>query len=129
VIVWSGWDNLDDDPEHVIPVAIDALVTAARGWADEGRPWAVLMAGEGDSWELPWLGTGPAPWLSMSDEYGDDLALDDDSWGSDAEIADDSYSFDEDKVGHSDDQFGHSDDQFSHSDDQFSHSDDQFSNW
>ena len=104
VIVWTGWDNIDDDPEHVIPVAVDALVTAARSWADEGRPWALLMAGDGESWELSWLGTGPVPWESLDDSDDEDLADDEDAWESEDEITDDSYTFDEDKVNQSDDQ-------------------------
>lgn len=93
VIVWSGWDGLDDDPEHVIPVAVDALATAARTWADEGRPWAVLLVGDGPSWELPWAGAGPAPWEAEDDDLADDEG--DDEWGEEEEISDDSYTFDE----------------------------------
>lgn len=87
VIVWSGWDGLDDDPDHVLPVAVDALQTAARAWADEGRPWAILMAGDGPSWELPWLGFGPAPWEAESDDEFDDDDDDVGAWEED-EIAD-----------------------------------------
>lgn len=93
VIVWTGWDGLDDDPEHVLPVAVDALTTAASTWADEGRPWAVLMAGDGPSWDLPWAGAGVAPWED-SDEV-DDLDDDDDEWADEEEISDESYSYDD----------------------------------
>ncbi len=88
VIVWSGWDGLDDDPDHVLPVAVDALLTAARAWADEGRPWAILMVGDGPAWELPWLGAGPAPWEAESDDELDDIADDDAGAWEEDEIAD-----------------------------------------
>lgn len=93
VIVWTGWDGLDDDPEHVLPVAVDALTTAAATWADEGRPWALLMAGDGPSWDLPWAGSGPAPWEDS--ESADEVDDGEDDWVDPEEITDDSYSFDD----------------------------------
>lgn len=64
VLVWSGWDGLEeeDDGEELIGTVLDALRTAADTWADQGRPWAILMVGEGRSWTLPWLGAGTPPW-------------------------------------------------------------------
>ena len=91
VVVWTGWDGLDDDPDHVLPIAVDALVTAARTWADEGRPWAILVVGDGPSWDLPWHGVGPAPWdHDASDEELDDEELADEELDDGDEIADDS---------------------------------------
>ena len=61
VIVWSGWDLLHDDDEEAVATAVDALATAAQSWAHEGRPCTVLVAGDGPTWQLPWLGAGPIP--------------------------------------------------------------------
>ncbi len=96
VIVWTGWDGLDEDPEHVIPTAVDALATAAATWADEGRPWAVLLVGDGPSWDLPWAGAGPAPW-----EGAEDLAEEDWDDGDDAvELPDGEYEVEEAELSH-----------------------------
>ena len=40
----------------------------------------------------------------MADDDDEDLADDEDAWESEEEITNDSYTFDEDKVSHSDDQ-------------------------
>lgn len=93
VIVWTGWDGLDDDPEHVIPTAVDALATAAATWMDEGRPWAVLLSGDGPSWDLPWLGAGPAPWEGGDEDLGDELG---DEWQDEGpELPDAEYDVEE----------------------------------
>lgn len=93
VIVWTGSDGLDDDPEHVIPIAVDALVTASRTWADEGRPWAILVSGEGASWDLPWIGSGEPPWESdLTDDFDEDDIEDDPD---EDEISDESYEYED----------------------------------
>ncbi len=103
VIVWTGWDGLDEDEEEAMPTAVDAFATAAQTWADEGRPWAVLVVGDGPSWQLPWLGEGAPPWEDESDEDLDDVdededEQDDEAWGDDeAEIVDDSYTFEDER--------------------------------
>lgn len=109
VIVWTGWDGLDEeDVDEVVPTAVDALATAAQYWVDEGRPWAVLVVGDGPSWQLPWAGAGAPPWEDSDDEdeWDDDEESDDSrGWGSDDdaddmadEIADESYTFDDGPV-------------------------------
>ncbi len=103
VIVWTGWDGLDEDAEDAMPTAVDAFATAAQTWTDEGRPWAVLVVGDGPSWQLPWLGAGPPPWEDDAadlDELGDAEDDDDEEWDTDdAEISDESYTFDEERAG------------------------------
>lgn len=98
VIVWTGWDGLDEDAEDAMPTAVDAFATAAQTWVDEGRPWAVLVVGDGPSWQLPWLGEGTPPW---EDDTDDDLdGPDAEEWDEDEEeISDDSYSFDDEPSG------------------------------
>ncbi len=72
VVLWTGWDGLDEDTDHVVPVGVDALATAATAWAAEGRPWTVLVCGDGPSWDLPWWGGGAAPWEAAETDGGDE---------------------------------------------------------
>lgn len=74
VLTWTGWESVAEEDDHVMAVAVDALKTAAQSWSDEGRPWTILVAGDGPSWELPWAGTGQPPWQVDED---DDFELDD----------------------------------------------------
>lgn len=104
IVVWSGWEGLHDDDEEAVATAVDALATAAQTWGDEGRPWAVLVSGDGPSWQLPWLGVGPAPWdlpdgaddvAGSGADGGDDSGPDDLEavWGASADLVDDPFDF------------------------------------
>jgi Barstar (barnase inhibitor) len=73
VIVWSGWESIEEEDDHVMATAVDALCTAAQSWTDDGRPWAVLIVGHGPSWDLPWVGVDVAPWdREIADPVEDD---------------------------------------------------------
>lgn len=62
VVLWSGWESLAAEDDHVMATAVDAFHTAAQSWADEDIPWTVVIVGEGAGWGLPWVGSGPPPW-------------------------------------------------------------------
>jgi RNAse (barnase) inhibitor barstar len=53
LVVWSGFEELGEADEAAVATAVDVFRTAVDGWADDGLPATVLLAGPGPDLDLP----------------------------------------------------------------------------